>query len=410
MPDSSFLSLPSVPLSMPQTLQQLPPKAAHLALQVAHFAGSQINGDFGPFKAHCPPSETALQGKGVLLAVSGGADSLCLLLLFKALQVKFNLRLEVCHLNHGLRPSAALEAQWVEDLCQHLHLPCHTSSVNIKELTEAKNSDLALEEAGRKARYAFFEQTRRAGQLDYIATAHNLNDLAEDALMRLLRGCGWPEFGGMPAFDARRGLLRPLLLTPRASIEQMLKNCALSWLEDESNSSDHYLRNRVRRHILPLFLKENTGFLQHVQTLWQLARADEFYWQSSLKTLQEAQEPKTGNEADCGTDKVDSGPANGAFSGTGSGDLPCPPRLCLPFKLLRGQAKAVRLRLYRVYLNKLAALFPEQQFFTPAKQLFELDRAVQRRLNGQGSGLMRLQTAGGAEVVVEKGQIVFRSV
>lgn len=384
-PDSPFLSLPSVPLNMPQTLQQLPPRVAHKALQVGNFIGDQITGDCGTLEADFVRAQTALQGKGVLLAVSGGADSLCLLLIFKALQAKFDLRLEVCHLNHGLRPSASLEAQWVSELCQHLCLPCHIFSVNIKQLTEAKNSELALEEAGRKARYAFFEQTRKAGQLDYVATAHNLNDLAEDALMRLLRGCGWPEFGGMPAFDPRRKLLRPLLLTPRVTIEQMLEECALVWLEDESNASDHYLRNRVRRHILPLFLRENPGFLNHVQTLWQLARADEFYWQNSLKTLQKAQEYKADNRV-------------------------LPHSLDLPLKLLQGQPKAVRLRLYRVYLNKLAALFTERRFFAPASQLFELDRAVQRRLSGQGSGVMRLQIAGGAEVVVDKGKIVFSCV
>ncbi len=429
---------PVISPKLPEKIQDLPPKWAHFALHTAKFVEDELG--------------VQLTGKGVLVAVSGGADSLCLLILLKTLQERLNLRLQVCHLDHGLRPSSAHEACWVGEVCKKLGLPYHMRKVDIAKLVtgatgeiEASKETLAtslvnppthkaqaletgqtvdvreetakaavkgLENTGREARYALFEQVRKAENLDYIATAHSLNDLAEDICMRLLRGCGWPELGGMTGFDPKRFLIRPLLMQPRFKLEEMLADCELTYLNDESNESMDYLRNRVRKQIVPVFAAENSGFLDHCRNLWSLARDDHEFWEHYLQQIDEKLIIKHNSTKKC--------------------------ELILPFSAFLKEDKAVRLRLYRYCLEKLAqnayntqnihncqasnsnrlenGCKPElnskivQQvpsIFTSAHQVKELDNAVWRRIEGSGSGQMNIQFSGGARAKVAKAEIIF---
>jgi tRNA(Ile)-lysidine synthase TilS/MesJ len=111
----------------------------------------------------------------------------------------------------------------------------------------------------RKARYAFFEKARIAAGAGYVAVGHTQNDLAEDVVLRLVRGCGWPALGGMPAFDPDRNLVRPLLMTSRARIAAFLAETGVRTVEDASNADPAFRRNRVRHRVLPLLLAENPG-------------------------------------------------------------------------------------------------------------------------------------------------------
>ena len=100
--------------------------------------------------------------------------------------------------------------------------------------------------------------------------------------MRLVRGSGWPGLGGMKAVDPARRLLRPLLGTPRAELEAFLRSLGVDWIEDASNRSDAFRRNRMRNHVIPLLKAENPSFSRSTRTLWELAREDEHYWNEVL--------------------------------------------------------------------------------------------------------------------------------
>ena len=349
--------LPQIPLELPKRIQDLPPQWAHLALEISDFSQDIISGE--------------LFGKGVLVGVSGGVDSLCLLLILKALQQKFNLSLEVAHLNHGFRPSAQAEAEWVEEFCTKLDVPC-----NIEHATPCEEDiNTGLEEKGRNWRYAFFERARVQKGLDYIALAHNLNDLAEDQIMRMSRGCGWPELGGMPAHDPKRSLIRPILMQPRKLLQKMLKELNVPFIVDESNSSTAFMRNRVRMNIIPQLLSENRGYLEHAGNLWLMARKEQAFWDRYLARFSLE---------------------------TGNGEI------VLSFAAILGEEEAVRLKIFRKCLKKLAESCSLPQIFTPSAQLFEINKAIARRKSGQGSGIMTIQFPGGIEAVVRKTEIVFR--
>ncbi|WP_300832486.1 ATP-binding protein, partial [uncultured Bilophila sp.] len=113
-------------------------------------------------------------------------------------------------------------------------------------------------------------------------------------LLRLIRGTGWPALGGMKAADPARHLVRPLLATPRADVEVFLRTLGVPWVEDASNRSDAFRRNRLRHHVLPLLRAENPSFGRSVRTLWELAREDERYWDGVLAPVFERLEERDG--------------------------------------------------------------------------------------------------------------------
>lgn len=351
-----------LPTEIPLTIQDLPPKWAHLSLEVATFIEKTLG--------------IELKGKGVLIAVSGGVDSVCLLILLKVLQGKLNLLLEVAHLDHGFRTSSSQEANWVKALCKSMNIPCHVKQMCTTYDDGDKKTCTAtgLEEKGRNWRYTFFETIRQKQNLDFVALAHNLNDLAEDQLMRLLRGCGWPELGGMPGFDPKRALIRPILMQPRTLLQEMLDKLNIPCIVDESNSSDLFMRNRVRMNLMPQLTQENTGYLEHSKNLWTMAQLDQVFWNDYLNQVEFIIEDN---------------------------------QLILPFSAVLLHTEAARLRIFRFCLQKLSELLNLPAFFTPAPQLFEINQSISRRKTGQGSGLMRIQFPGGAEVVIGKKEIIF---
>lgn len=272
------MSQPPAPL-LPESLQLLPPKWAHFCLGIERFCREELPG-------HAPDELIAeLDCKSVLVALSAGADSTALVLALHYLAPKMNLRLAAAHLDHGLRPESPDDADAAELLCRALAIPFYTKRSDVAAL--AADNGLGLEEAGREARYEFLEQTRQEAEADLIATGHTLNDLAEDLLMRLMRGAGWPGLGGMRGYLPERRLFRPLLLTPKASLTGFLTALGCPWREDSSNNDRGFLRNRVRHDLLPLFLRENPNFLECAADLWRLSRLDAPFFQASLPALPE---------------------------------------------------------------------------------------------------------------------------
>ncbi|WP_366141548.1 tRNA lysidine(34) synthetase TilS [Pseudodesulfovibrio sp.] len=217
-----------------------------------------------------------LSKKTLISACSGGADSTALLLVLHWLASRSGGRVVGVHLDHGLRPESGDDAAFVRGLCDALGVECVVRRVDVADLAET--SGVGLEEAGRNARYALFAEVLAGHGGDAVAVAHHLDDLAEDVLMRLVRGTGWPGLSGMAGYDPVRRLLRPFLLTRKAELTGLLADIGVGWREDCSNSDERWTRNRVRHAILPLLLEENPNFPEAVARLWRLGALDAGYW------------------------------------------------------------------------------------------------------------------------------------
>lgn len=203
--------------------------------------------------------ELLLSGDSVLVAVSGGADSVCLLDVLSELKKRFSLSLHVAHLNHELRGDEALRDQmFVKSLCERYDVPFHTKNVNIGNL--ARSEGITIEEAGRNARYAFFTEIAKSYHLKKIATAHNKNDNIETVCMRFVRGTGLKGLCGIPVKNGN--IIRPLLNLSREEIEDYLKLCNLSYVTDSTNLTADYTRNKIRLEMIPyIYSNLNIGFM-----------------------------------------------------------------------------------------------------------------------------------------------------
>ena len=213
-------------------------------------------------------------GAHVLCAVSGGADSMCLLHLLKSLEDERNIRVTAAHFEHGLRGEESLrDMAFVEDWCRAQGIPCVTGRGDTRAY--AAEHHLGLEEAARELRYAFLERTAEALGCDRVATAHTADDNAETLLMNLIRGCGGRGLTGIPP---RRGsVVRPLLETERAEIEAYLAAHGVPHVEDGSNDSPAFRRNRIRREVLPLLREMNPALSGAFGRTAALLRRDEDY-------------------------------------------------------------------------------------------------------------------------------------
>lgn len=187
-----------------------------------------------------------MRGHSLLLAVSGGADSMALLHGAHRLRGSYRLQLLVAHIDHSLRDGSAADASFVTSRCKKLSIPC--------EVVRLKNAPRTNIEAwARGERYRALEILRAARGCDLILTAHTANDVAETLLMKLFSN---KELSSILERDPRRHLLRPFLRVTRSRIEGFLNSRAADWIEDPSNQSPRFLRNRVRNKILPVIREE----------------------------------------------------------------------------------------------------------------------------------------------------------
>ncbi|MBQ9136568.1 MAG: tRNA lysidine(34) synthetase TilS [Lachnospiraceae bacterium] len=206
-------------------------------------------------------------GDTVVAGISGGADSVCLLLLLSAMQEKTDFRLLAVHINHQIRQEAGKDAAFAEELCKKLGISFFLVEENVEALAKAEG--ISTEEAGRQVRYQAFENVLREnapeavknGQAK-IAVAHNLNDRAETMLFHLFRGSGLKGLTGILPVKERAGgiqVIRPLLGVKRSEIEAYLTEKGINWCIDTTNEEDTYTRNRIRHHILPFAEEEVSG-------------------------------------------------------------------------------------------------------------------------------------------------------
>lgn len=209
------------------------------------------------------------QGSRVLCAVSGGADSMCLL---HWLRRQADLCVFAAHFEHGLRGEESLrDAEFVERWCAQEGIPCTVEHGDAG--TYARENGLGVEEAARELRYAFLERTADALGCERIATAHNADDNAETVLLNLCRGAGSAGLSGIPPWRGR--IVRPLLSVTRSEIEAYLEKNGVHHMEDSSNGSDEFRRNRLRHQVLPVLRELNPRFSEAVGRTARRLREDE---------------------------------------------------------------------------------------------------------------------------------------
>ena len=201
-------------------------------------------------------------GDRLICAVSGGADSVALLFAMYLLRQKLEITVEAAHFNHCLRGEESdRDAQFVRDLCDRLEIPLHMGAGQV--VADKKG----LEAAAREARYAFFDSL--PGK---IATAHTADDNAETVLMHMVRGTGLKGLGAIAPVNGR--IIRPMLCVTRQDVLDFLQAYHLSYVEDSSNATDLFLRNRLRHHVMPLLQKENPRFVQNLSQMALRLRED----------------------------------------------------------------------------------------------------------------------------------------
>ena len=189
-------------------------------------------------------------GETVLCAVSGGRDSVCLLHYLASLGRRRGFAVAAAHYNHLMRPTAGRDEAFVAGLCRELSVPLYVERGDVRAI--ARQEGWGVEEAGRRLRYDFLERTADAIGASRIATAHHLSDQAETVVLNLLRGTGPEGLAGIPPVRGR--LIRPLHQTPRQEIEAYLKAHGLGHVEDETNDSMDFTRNRLRQEVWPLLV------------------------------------------------------------------------------------------------------------------------------------------------------------
>lgn len=212
----------------------------------------------------------APRSPGVVVGVSGGEDSMVLLHVLERLKRELHLRLEVCHLDHSLRPESAAEAELVRQHAADCGAGFHLQVAAPREPSEN------LEAWGRRLRYQLFESVRLQTGSDLIVTAHHANDQAETVLFRLLSGRALTSPRAIAAFSLERRLLRPLLAVPKKAISEYARSHSLRFVNDPSNFDRERARNRIRHDLLPMLLDGyNRNLVEDLAIFAERAAADD---------------------------------------------------------------------------------------------------------------------------------------
>lgn len=206
------------------------------------------------------------RNKKILLAVSGGVDSVVLLDLLNKIPKAKRAQLSIAHVNHQLRAAADAEEQFVKELAQKYSIPFFTY-----RWSKEDQPNVGIENAARNERYTFFKSLMKKEKISYLMTGHHLDDQTETILMRLTRGASLKQLIGIreKQFFGKKTegnyLIRPLLEFSKDEIYQYAKKNQLNYVEDLSNKSLDYTRNRYRNEIIPLLKDENIQLNQHIQ-------------------------------------------------------------------------------------------------------------------------------------------------
>lgn len=210
-------------------------------------------------------------GDTVICALSGGADSVALTFAMKLLSEIWDFRVAAAHFNHHLRgEESQRDEDFVKQFCKDFEIPLYLDGGFVRA------GEKGLEAAARDARYTFLMSL--PGK---IATAHTADDNAETLLMHLVRGTGLRGLGGITPVMGK--LIRPMLTVTRRDVEEFLETYSLPHIEDSSNASDDFLRNRIRHEVMPILLRENPRFSENMTAMAQNLRQEESFLSNCLE-------------------------------------------------------------------------------------------------------------------------------
>ncbi len=209
------------------------------------------------------------KGNKVVVAVSGGPDSMTLLNALYNLKEQLGIELFVAHVNHMIRDVADSETEYVKEFCDGKKINCFIKKVDVLKIAEQER--ISTEEAGRNIRYAFFDEIYNKVNADKIAIAHNANDNAETVLMNIMRGTGISGLKGIEPVRAGK-FIRPLIEIERVDIEKYCNEKNLNPKYDESNYENVYTRNKIRNELIPIIQKEfNPSIIRALNRLSNLS-------------------------------------------------------------------------------------------------------------------------------------------
>ncbi|MGQ0555974.1 MAG: tRNA lysidine(34) synthetase TilS [Nitrospiraceae bacterium] len=221
------------------------------------------------------------RGQHILVAISGGPDSVALLSILSHLRSSWALTLSAVHCNYGLRGAESEgDQQFVEAFCQEIGVSLHVRRVGLQ--TEGRSA--SVQAAARDLRYRVMQEIAEQCGADRIAVGHTANDQAETVVLWMLRGAGLTGLSGMPAFRDHN-VIRPLYETTRQEILTYLCKAGLSFREDSSNFKPHYLRNRVRREVIPVLTELVPSSVDALCRLAEICREDDRYLDQQSTTL-----------------------------------------------------------------------------------------------------------------------------
>ncbi len=225
-------------------------------------------------------------GECIIVGVSGGADSMCLLGVLQSIMDAYDLQIHVVHVNHQIREEAMEEAEYVEQYCVKHGIPYHYRSYSVLEY--AASHKVSEEEAGRILRYEAFYELYEELSKSYsckIAIAHHQNDRAETMLFHLARGTGIQGMIGIQ--PVRDKVIRPLLCVTRSEIEEYVTVHQIAYYTDISNLSDRYTRNRIRHHVIPQLETVNGQAIAHINEAGQMLEEIALYITKQVECAKE---------------------------------------------------------------------------------------------------------------------------
>lgn len=221
----------------------------------------------------------------IVIGVSGGPDSMCLLHILNGLKEKLNFEIVVAHINHMIRKEAEEETQYVKNFCDKLGIKCYIKRIDV--IDKSNKEKIGTEEAGRKARYDFFEEVLNIVNANKIATAHNENDNAETVLMNIFRGAGTSGLKGIEPIRDNK-YIRPIIECERSEIEEYCRFNKLQPKIDKTNFENVYTRNKIRNVLIPEIKKEfNPNIIESLNKLSILARQENNFIQEYAKNIME---------------------------------------------------------------------------------------------------------------------------
>ena len=225
-------------------------------------------------------------GDKIILAVSGGPDSISMLDILNNIKndknIDINFEIIVAHVNHMIRKEASEDEEYVRKFCEKREIEFYSKSIDVQKM--ANNNKIGTEEAGRKARYEFFDEILKKTNSNKIAIAHNRNDSVETVIMHVLRGSG---ISGLKGIEPRRErYIRPLIECERKEIEEYCYENNLKPKIDKSNFENIYTRNKIRNVVIPYIKNEfNENIVKTISRLSELVSEEEDYMDKQIKKI-----------------------------------------------------------------------------------------------------------------------------